>query len=303
MPESNYLNGAENQYNLPSPLPQGLGEQASAIVDAHLKRTEGLLYVADKNGNPAYMRSLVPTFTYTIPGGVPAGQNVTVTVSPANVRPDLVGEVLVLDRNNADLLEAVVITSTIGTNQVTFTNVQFTHAASVKADVGLVITEERNVPIKRSIARFAKWPMVQILSLMGRYAYGRRSDQVGGLYQEMNLLAAVQTFGGPPQWIPIALTQTSWSNDTGELWVPAGMLLAYYSDVKIKYISGFQAPPDPVVRATAAIALSLSGAANALGGSVRTIAAGDQRIERFGATNIDDDTRRLLEPYRARLLF
>jgi hypothetical protein len=79
------------------------------------------------------------------------------------------------------------------------------------------------MPNKRSVARVAKWPIINVVSLLGRYAYGRRSDQVGGLYQEMNLLASVQTFGGPPQWIPINVTQSSWSDQNGDIWVPAGM--------------------------------------------------------------------------------
>lgn len=303
MPESNYLDGAENQYGLPQPVPQGLGEQASAIVDSYLKRFEGLVYVCDRNGNPAYMRNMQPSMTYTIAGGVAAGQNVSVVVSPANVRPDLVGEVMILDRINPDLLEAVSVLSVSGNNTVTFANVQFAHGANCKADVGCVITEDRNVPIKRSIVRFAKWPMGAMLSLMGRYAYGRRSDQVGGLYQEMNLLAAVQTFGGPPQWIPIPINQISVSNDSGEVWVPAGMLLAYYSDVKMKYVAGWPQVPDPVVRATAAIASQLVESNQFGGGAVRLIASGDSRIERFGPTTMDDDTRRLLEPFRARLFY
>lgn len=303
---SNYLDGEENLYGLQLPLPDGVAQQASAIVDSNLKRPEGLVYVNDKNGNPSYMKAKVPSFTYKL-SALTAGNNVTATVSPPNLRQDFAGEVLVLDRGNPDLMETVVVTGAPSASQVTLQSVQFNHSANVTADIGMTVAEERSVPSKRSIVRYAKFPCVQILSLMGRYAYGRRSDQVGGLYQEQNLLAAVQTFGGPPQWITIPLAQVSWSDETGEIWVPAGLLMAYYSDVKMRYVAGFAKTPDPIVRATAAIAQSLTSAANLYGGNIKTIAAGDSRIERFGGsyggTNIDADTRRLLEPFKARLFY
>jgi hypothetical protein len=298
---SNYLDGSEDLYGLPATLPAGIAEQASAIIDAHLKRPEGICYQVDKNGNPAYMKALVPSFTYALVGAISAGLNVVATLSPPNVRPDMVGEVLVLDRVNADAVEAVVIASTTGNNQVTFQNVQFAHPDAAKADLGLVITEERSLPAKRSIARYSKFPAVSILSLLGRYGYGRRSDQFKGFNQEFNLLASVQAFGGPPAWVPISTNQLSWSDASGEIWIPAGILLAYFTDVKIKYLAGFAEPPDPVIRATAAVAASL--ASQTVGGNIKTIQAGDTRIDRYGSTNLDDDSKRLLNPYMARLFF
>ena len=306
MAGSNYLDGAAGLYGLPNPLPAGAGEQASAIIDAQIRRPEGLVYVTDKNGNPAYMKGLSPSFTYLIAASISAGANVSVTVTPANVRPDMVGEILILEKDNPDAAEAVIVSSTTGNNVLTFANVQFAHSnsvSSIKADMGMVITEERSLPAKRSILRYSRFPCVAILSLMGRYAYGRRSDQVGGLYQEMNLLAAVQTFGGPPQWLPIAVQQASWSDSTGEVWVPAGMLLAYYSDVKMKYVAGFPAPPDPLVRATASIAISLISTSAYGGSGIKSISAGDTRIQRFGSTNMDEDARRLIAPYMARTFY
>jgi hypothetical protein len=300
---SNYLDGAEELYGLPPLLPPGVAQQASAIVDAELKRPEGIIYVCDGAGNPSYMKALIPVMTLQIVGAVTAGAKVTVTVKPAIVRPDMVGEVLVLDRINPDLCESVVVASTVGTNQLVFANVQFNHADKSKADIGLVITEERSCPARRSVVRYSKFPCPAILSLMGRYAYGRRSEQASGNFQEMNLLASVQAFGGPPQWVPISISSTSWSDATGEIWVPAGALLAYYSDVKIKYVAGFADPPDPIVKATAFVAQSLIGQAKLGGGSIKVLSAGDTRIEKFGSTNIDDDTRRLLEPFKARVFY
>ena len=208
---SNYLQGVTDGFGLPTPLPAGVAQLASTIVDSYLKRPEGLIYTQDTNGNPCAMSALDPTFSYKLAGPIAPGTNVTVQVTPANIRPDFVGEVLVLDSANPSLVESCVVVSTVGNNTITLGTVQFAHASGTAADVGRVISEDRNCPSKRSIVRINKYPIINVLSMLGRYAYGRRSDQVGGLYQEMNLLASVQTFGGPPEWVPIAITQSSWS--------------------------------------------------------------------------------------------
>jgi hypothetical protein len=299
---SNYLQGVTDGYNLPNPLPVGVAQLASTIVDSYLKRPEGLIFTVDTNGNPCAMQALDPKFTYKLGGSIAPGTNVSVTVTPANIRPDIIGEVLVLDAANPALVEACTIVATSGTNTITLQTVQFAHASGATADTGRVITEDRICPSKRSIVRVDKGPIANVISLLGRYAYGRRSDQVGGLYQEMNLLASVQTFGGPPQWVPITVTQSSWSDATGEIWVPAGMLLAYYSDVRVRYVSGYPKVPDPVVRATAQIAAGILNTPN-LAGGLKLITAGDSRLERFSASTLDDDTKSLLDPYKARPLY
>jgi hypothetical protein len=298
---SNYLEGVTDGWGLPETLPTGVGQLASTIVDSYLMRPEGLIFIQDSNGNPTAMAAAAPTFTYKLASAIAPGNSIVVNVTPATIRPDFVGEVLVLDFGTGTV-EACVVVSTSGNNQITLGTVQFAHASGAAADVGRVITEERNCPSKRSIIRVAKYPIINVLSMLGRYAYGRRSDQVGGLYQEMNLLASVQTFGGPPQWVPITITQSSWSDATGEIWVPAGMLMAYYSDVRVKYVSGYLTVPDPVLRATAQIAASLIATQN-LGGGLKMIAAGDTRLERFSATTLDDDVKRLLEPFKARTFY
>jgi hypothetical protein len=299
---SNYLDGAEGLYGLPSPLPAGVAEQASVIVDSYIKRPEGLIYVPDKNGNPCYMKALVPSFTYKAVGAIAAGLNVAVAVTPPNVRQDMIGEVLILDRANPDKLEAVVVVGIVGNSQVVLDEVQFAHDAGVSADMGLVITEERNCPQARSVVRYAKFPCVSIISLMGRYGYGRRSTQFGSV-QPDNLLTSVLAFGGPPQWTPISIAQTSWSDATGEIWVPAGGLLAYYSDVRIKYVAGYTDVPDPVLRATASIVMSLISSTTSGGSGYKRIQAGDTRLDRFGPTNMDTDARNELDYYRSRLFY
>lgn len=302
---SNYLAAWPDGYGLTYPLDLGLGEQASAIIDAYLKRPDGLVYNVDANGAPCSMAAAVPAQTFKLTGAIAAGSNVVATVSPALIRSDMIGRVLVLDNTVAASREACVISAVSGNNQVTFSTVQFAHASGALAQTGLTISEDRSVPSKRSIARVAKWPIVNVLSILGRYAYGRRSDQVGGLYQEMNLLAAVQTFGGPPEWITVPVGQCSWSDSTGEIWIPAGLLMAYYSDVRVEYIAGYASGnvPDPIIRATVAVAGALGGPTSSMGGQVRTMKAGTTEIDRFTASVLDDDTRRAIEPFKARTMF
>jgi hypothetical protein len=137
---SNYLDGIEDGYGLSLPLAPGLGELASAIVDSYLMRPEGLVYVQDGNGNPCAMKAAEPSLTYTIEGALTPGSSVVATVSPAIVRPDLVGEVLVLDYQTPSAMEACVVASTSGNNQITLANVQFAHAAGATADSGRAAT-------------------------------------------------------------------------------------------------------------------------------------------------------------------
>jgi hypothetical protein len=299
---SNYLQGVTDGFGLPPVLPAGIASLASTIVDGYLNRPEGLIHTRDASGNPCAMTAPTPTAFYKLVGSITAGVNVTVTLSPANLRADTLGEVFVLDHKNTAIVEACTVVSVIGNNQVVLGNVQFAHAAGATADVGLVITEDRSVPSKRAIVRVMKFPIVNVVSLLGRYAYGRRSDQVGGLFQDMNLLAAVQSFGGPPQWTPITVAQSSWSDSTGEIWIPAGQLMAYYSDVRIKYVAGYPVVPDPVQRATAQIAAGLIATSN-LSGGLKLITAGDTRLERFANSTLDDDVKRLLDPFKARVFY
>jgi hypothetical protein len=301
---SNYLANVTDGYGLPTSLPTGLAQQASSIIDAYLKRPEGLVYTVDQSGAPCSMVAASPTQTYTLQGSITAGSNVVVTISPALVKPDLVGEVLVLDNSSSSLCEACVVSSTSGNNQITLSSVKYAHTSGALAQAGLVIKEDRNCPSKRSIIRVSRGPIANVVSLLGRYAYGRRSDQVGGLYQEMNLLAAVQTFGGPPQWIPIPTTQCSWSDQTQEVWVPAGMLMAYYSDVRVSYVAGYTAAnlPDPIIRATVSIATALNGNGG-LSTQMKYFAAGDTKAMRFSASLMDDDMYKMLDPFKAKTMF
>src|ERR1700735_1998667 len=87
-------------------IPGGTDAQvasASLIVNAYLKRPEGLLWSADANGMPAWMTGLNPTLSYTAPAPITAGTNVVVTIPNATFGFQTVGEVVILDRTNPSL--------------------------------------------------------------------------------------------------------------------------------------------------------------------------------------------------------
>lgn len=280
--------------------------QASGLIDAYLNRPEGLAYSPDRNGLPCYMTALSPQFSLQLGAPISPGQNVTTVLLGIPVTNDLVGEVFIADRPTANLTEALVVSAVNPqAGSVTFASVGVAHASGAPLETGLVLQEERPMPSKRNVTRASKFPMVRLISGLGRYAYGRRSDQVAGLYNDTNLLAALQTFGGPPAWVPFDVTQASVSVTTGEVWIPAGLMLAYYSDVRLKFIAGYPAAniPQPIKQATASICMALMETPELAVGNVKRFAAGGTSIEKFANTVIDADIKAMIDQFAAKLLF
>lgn len=84
-------------------------------------------------------------------------------------------------------------------------------------------------------------PLSALISLSGRYGYRRRgqSHVYPDLNMGMNTLQVASSFGGPPQWTVIDIGMTDVDERTGEIWVPAGLYLAQYTEIVAKYNSGF----------------------------------------------------------------
>src|SRR6185503_7879735 len=225
-------------YGLPTTTTQPQVYQASLLVDSYLRRPEGMVWEPDSFGMPCYMAAYSPDVTFKSAGSIAPGASVAVGLTvQVPLFESFLGRVAILDRADPALVEAAVVEK-IATGQLTFANVVNSHNANCTIEFGLTIREERSIPNGRAITRVAR-PPVRILSGMGRYGYGRRTDQMLGEYNELNLLAAVQTFGGPPVWQPFPINQASYSEMTREVWVPAGLLMAYYSDVRLEYVSGY----------------------------------------------------------------
>lgn len=283
-------------YDVPTATTQQI-VRASGIIDAYLKRPEGLVWGADFMGLPAYMVGLSPLLSLTLAAAVSPGTNVVVPFAAAMAMQDaLLGEVLVLDRATPSACEAaaiIAVNATAGT--ITLDRVRTAHAQGATAETGLAIMEERPVASKRSVTRVSRSQLVRLQSGLGRYSYGRRSDQVAGLYEDVNLLATVQAFGGPVQWVPFDVSQAAISTATNEIWVPAGLMIAYFSDVRVRYIAGFSEAgiPAAVKQATASIIGKIDGFGDS-DPAFKVMQAGGTKLERFTDSALDTDTKALL---------
>uniref|UniRef100_UPI00217608DC hypothetical protein n=1 Tax=Bacillus thuringiensis TaxID=1428 RepID=UPI00217608DC len=83
-----------------------------------------------------------------------------------------------------------------------------------------------------------------------------------------------------------------------------GQLIAYFSEVRLRYVAGFAitAVPESIKRATAAI-IGFSANFPDVPGSFKTFQAGGTKIERFNDSVFDADTRSQIEPYRLKLFY
>lgn len=303
---SQYLTPEEApEYGL-SGVNSGQIVQASTLIDAYLRRPEGLAWVSDSAGQPCYMAAAVPTYSLNLAAQINPGTNVPVTFSSGPAALLQVGDVMVLDAETPDLAEACVVATTTGPSgatAITLQTVMNEHAENAEGDVGLLIEEQRSMPADRPITRVAKTPVVRLVSGIGRYGYGRRGDGANYNMEEFNLLAALSKFGGPPVWeLFQAPLSYSWDARTGQIWVPAGIMLAYYSEVKLRYVAGFsqQNIPPPVKFATAQVIEAIASQSG-IARNLKTYKAGDTTLTRFAASLLDADTKNALVPYGAKL--
>ena len=270
---------------------------ASLIVNSYLKRPEGLVWSPDANGMAAWMAALNPTISYTAPSPISPGANVQVTIPNAQFGFQTVGEVAILDRANPSRAEACVVLSTTGST-LTLQSVQFSHAASATLDFGLTIMEEKPLPYNRPITRTSRTPVARMISGFGRYGYGRRGQQAAGIEFIPTLLPIVQGFGGPPLWVPFDVTALDVNMNTGEMWVPSGLLLAYFSDVRLRYVAGWSTAtlPTDVKQATASIVRGQID--TPFSANMKILKSGDGMMQRFGRKALTTTSRRSLSRTR-----
>lgn len=299
---SSYL--AQNEYityGVQTTTPQGAVTQASALVDAYLQRREGLQYNIDANGLPAYMAALSPSLSLNIAGGIPTGSSVVVPVTAGLNLGSMVGDVVILDRLIQASCEAAVITAATKTS-ITLATVAQTHTANTTVEFGLTVSEQISLPSRRSIARVAAWPPVRLISGLGSYRYGRRIDQSAGQYYDQSILQIMQTFGGPPPWIPFDVSTADVNIVTCEVFIPTGVYLVSYSDVRLYYVAGFSQNNIPsVVKAATAAIINAKLNTDGLQGGLKIARAGDTMLQRFENTVLDEDTRQQLSIYKARM--
>ncbi len=300
-----YLQGADlTAFGVPNATGAQI-QQASSQIDVFLQRREGLLWMPDANGMPCYMAGMSPELALALTAPIAPGENVTATVSgpTAMLQP---GAVLIADRATQASTEALVVRSVTG-QSVIFANVQFAHAASAPLETGLTIVEQRTMPENRPLTMLAQTPVMNLISGVGRYGYMRRGQDSVGSIDTYNLLAVMSKFGGPPAWEAWTPQANNIDPQTGAVWVPAGVLLAYYTEVRMHYVAGWKYTglPSDIKQACANIIANIAATAG-IPTTAQKVAAGDTSFQRFNAQPgvlssliLDDDTRALLLPYRA----
>lgn len=303
MAGSVYLTSGEYaEYGLPATVTAAQVAQAGALVDAYLSRSRGLVWSPDAAGAPACMAAATASLVLVGTGSVASGSGVVVPYTGPTLDNNSIGEIVVLDRLDETKIESCVVTA-VGTlpSTVTLQTVQFAHDAACTIEFGLTLFEQREMPAGRSVTRLSEHPIMRLLSGAGRYGYGRRSDQISGYNQDFNLLASVSTFGGPPLWTTWSVSDASVTPSTGEVWIPSGIMMAYYSEVRVWYVAGYSEDriPSNIKQATANIVAQLKE--TGLGANVRQRAQRDGvSTSRFENNLIDVNTREILAPFRAR---
>jgi hypothetical protein len=300
---STYLQPDEySAYGAPAGTTVAQVQAASALIDVHLKRPEGLVWDEDGTGSPGWMDALTATLTLSSAAAIAPGANVSATLG-ANAPMLTIGDVLIADREADDgaIAEPLVVAALPGGNQVTFQSVTFEHPGPVTLEKGLTLKQHKFMPAGRPLTTLAYTPVARLLSGQGRYGYGRRGDAAKYQVDEFNLLAALSHFGGPPAWEFFPLTNTGIDPDTGQVWVPAGVMLAYYSEVNLWYVAGYPANGLPANVKFACAQLIAAIQNNPILGNVKSYKAGNTAIQNFVASNLSNDMMDLLKPYRAKL--
>lgn len=301
-----YLQGSDiGAYGLAPEASNAQIQQASAQIDTYLQRREGLLWAPDGNGAPCYMQGLNPELTLTIASAIAPGAMVQAQLA-GPVAMLQIGTVLIADQGTPASTEALVVQAVSG-QMVTFARVQFAHAEGATLASGLTIVEQRTMPQDRPITMVAQTPVMGVLSGVGRYGYMRRGQDAIGSIDTYNLLAVMSKFGGPPAWEPWTPQANSIDPQTGTIWVPAGVLLAYYTEVRVHYVAGWQYSglPADIKQACANIVSNILATVG-MPTTMQKLQAGDTAMQRFNAQPgvlnslvLDDDTKALLSPYRA----
>ena len=159
--------------------------------------------------------------------------------------------------------------------------------------------ERAEVPSDRNQIILTATPVIKLLTAAGRYAYGRR-DRRALNQVNYDYLAAIAVFGSPPRFQEIDVNQIEFYGPTGELWLPTGFFLINYTQIQVKYLSGFNQIPDRVKAAMAEVINAIC----TKGYSDRKSYSVGRRSQSFETPGYVTQTAyMLLEPYILRSLF
>jgi hypothetical protein len=169
-----------------------------------------------------------------------------------------------------------------------------------------VYTERLTLPEDRNLARLTYTPFLEWdtddtnnpTGVRGRYAFGRRSGAMAQPMQDPSLLLLTAPFGGPPAWFNVDTGNVDVFPATGEVWFPAGIYMAYYNEVEVRYRAGYADIPDDIKLAVT----MLIQAFQTRQPGAKAVKAGDRALQFFDAKLVDAQVAAVLEPYRARAL-
>lgn len=142
-----------------------------------------------------------------------------------------------------------------------------------------------------------------IIGASGRYTYQRRdtyplqNDPLGII----NPLNTMTLFGGPPPWIPIDMVNLDYDEKTGEIWYAAGQWMERYTEVVFVYTAGFDPLnlPPLLKRATAAATKNMLAKGCGTTGMKSFSMSGSGVNAQFDPDILDDNIKRMLQPYVA----
>jgi hypothetical protein len=120
------------------------------------------------------------------------------------------------------------------------------------------------------------------------------------MQDDSGLLSVMSQFGGAPAWSAINTAYADVNQDTGQVWVPPGLLMANYTEVRVNYVAGFSSSGIPDAIKLAAAKIIDAQVKTPLNGNIKLMKAGDTQLERFIDATLDNETRKMLSVYRAR---
>lgn len=140
-----------------------------------------------------------------------------------------------------------------------------------------------------------------LIGASGRYGYTRQDRQGGypDAFAFINPINLITLYGGPAPFVQMDITNADVAQNTGEVWLPAGIQLQQYSEAIMVYNSGFDPRnlPRGLKWATATLVKNImaKGSGTTAMTSLNLGKAGANA--QFYADLVDPVLRRMLAPY------
>lgn len=115
------------------------------------------------------------------------------------------------------------------------------------------------------------------------------------------MLGIVNCLGGPPAWEFWEPTEASIDADAGELWVPSGILMAYYTQIRVSYVAGWSYTALPTAIKQACANIIRAAQDNPISGNISSFTASTYKTTKFADTLIDGDTKTILTPFKTKI--